>query len=282
MEALVTSDEVAAFLRVDVVTIRRLVSRGELAAYRVGSEFRFAQKDLDDFLQRQRVPAGEESSERSPLDLPAPQGKGKNMDRFDRFTRQARRVLSLAQEEAAVRFRHNFIGTEHLLLGLMRENEGCAAQVLSSLHVDIEQARDRLKSIVEKGKKPVIGSIGLTRRAKKVIELAVDEAKKMGHQYVTTGHLLIGLLREGEGIGADILRQMGLELEPVRQATLNVLSHMDSVNSIDELAIIPPVPAEASALLPEGEQGSVCKRCGAHSLVYFHYCFNCGLVLNRD
>src|SRR5256712_5131947 len=103
-------------------------------------------------------------------------------DRFDKFTERARRVLSLAQEEAQ-RFQHNYIGTEHLLLGLIRESEGVAAKVLLKLGVDLNKVRSAVEHIIGRGDRIVLGQIGLTPRAKKVIELAVDEARRMNHHY---------------------------------------------------------------------------------------------------
>ena len=144
-------------------------------------------------------------------------------DRFDKFTERARKVLSLAQEEAQ-RFQHNYIGTEHLLLGLVREGEGVAGKVLTGLGVDLEQVRKAVEEIIGRGDRIVLGEIGLTPRAKKVIEFAVDEARRLNHHYIGTEHLLLGLLREGEGIGAGVLESFGLSLQEVRIRTLEVLN----------------------------------------------------------
>jgi ATP-dependent Clp protease ATP-binding subunit ClpC len=133
-------------------------------------------------------------------------------------------VLSLAQEEAQ-RFNHNYIGTEHILLGLVRETEGVAARVLSSLGVDLTKVRSAVEFIIGRGEKPAQGEIGLTPRAKKVVELAVDEARRMNHTYIGTEHLLIGLLREGEGVAAGVLESLGVTLEKVRGETHRILSH---------------------------------------------------------
>src|SRR6516225_2651880 len=135
-------------------------------------------------------------------------------DRFDKFTERARKVLQLAQEEAQ-RFNHNYIGTEHLLLGLVREGEGVAAKVLGNLGVEFNIGR---------GDRTVAGDIGLTPRAKKVIELSVDEARRLNHHYIGTEHLLLGLVREGEGIAAGVLESLGVNLEKVRTQTIQVLS----------------------------------------------------------
>ena len=144
--------------------------------------------------------------------------------RFEKFSERARRVLSLAQEEAQ-RFNHNYIGTEHILLGLVRETEGVAARVLSSLTVDLSKVRSAVEFIIGRGEKPPQGEIGLTPRAKKVVELAVDEARRMNHTYIGTEHLLIGLLREGEGVAAGVLESLGVTLEKVRTETHRILSH---------------------------------------------------------
>ena len=144
-------------------------------------------------------------------------------DRFDKFTERARKVLQLAQEEAQ-RLHHNYIGTEHLLLGLVREGEGVAGKVLTSLGVDLEKVRKAVEDIIGRGDRIVLGEIGLTPRAKKVIELAVDEARLLNHHYIGTEHLLLGLIREGEGIGARVLESFGLNLQEVRARTMHVLN----------------------------------------------------------
>jgi len=144
-------------------------------------------------------------------------------DRFDKCTERARKVLHLAQEEAQ-RLHHNYIGTEHLLLGLVREGEGVAGKVLTSLGVDLEKVRKAVEDIIGHGDHIVLGEIGLTPRAKKVIELAVDEARRLNHDYIGTEHLLLGLIREGNGIGADVLESFGLSLQEVRAKTIQVLN----------------------------------------------------------
>ena len=144
-------------------------------------------------------------------------------DRFDKFTERARKVLRLAQEEAQ-HLQHNYIGTEHLLLGLVREGEGVAAKVLTSLGVDLEKVRKAVEDIIGHGDRIVLGEIGLTPRAKKVIELAVDEARLLNHRYIGTEHILLGLIREGNGIGAGVLESFGLSLQGVRAKTIQVLN----------------------------------------------------------
>src|SRR6266699_803955 len=144
-------------------------------------------------------------------------------DRFDKFTERARKVLQLAQEEAQ-RFNHNYIGTEHLLLGLVREGEGVAAKVLSNLGVELNKVRSAVEFIIGRGDRIVLGEIGLTPRAKKVIELAVDEARRLNHHYIGTEHLLLGLVREGEGIAAGVLESLGVSLDKVRSQVIYVLN----------------------------------------------------------
>src|SRR5579884_1525545 len=148
-------------------------------------------------------------------------------DRFDKFTERARKVLTLAQEEAQ-RFNHNYIGTEHLLLGLVREGDGVAAKVLSNLGVELQKVRSAVEFIIGRGERQVSGDIGLTPRAKKVIELAVDEARRLGHHYIGTEHLLLGLIREGEGIAAGVLESLGVNLEKVRTEVIKVLTQSGS------------------------------------------------------
>jgi ATP-dependent Clp protease ATP-binding subunit ClpA len=152
--------------------------------------------------------------------------------RFDKFTERARKTLQLAQEEAQ-RFGHNYIGTEHILLGLVREGDGVAARVLYRLGVDLNKVRSSVKFIIGRGDRLVMGEIGLTPRSKRVIELAVDEARRLNHHYIGTEHLLLGLLREGEGIAAGVLESLGVSLAKVRAATMDVLqaSQGDTIQS---------------------------------------------------
>ncbi|MBI2849250.1 MAG: ATP-dependent Clp protease ATP-binding subunit [Chloroflexi bacterium] len=181
-------------------------------------------------------------------------------DKFDRFTERARKVLTLAQEEAQ-RFNHNYIGTEHILLGLVREGEGVAAKVLANLGVELNKVRSAVEFIIGRGDRVVLGEIGLTPRAKKVIELAVDEARRLSHHYIGTEHLLLGLVREGEGIAAGVLESLGVNLERVRAETIRVLSqssmhaHSEARTStrtptIDQLGIDLTAAARAGKLDP--------------------------------
>ncbi len=143
-------------------------------------------------------------------------------DKFDRFTKRARRVLTLAQEEAQ-RLNHNYIGTEHLLLGLVREENGVAVRVLRDLGVDPKQVRERVERTVGRGQRAAFGKLSLTPRTKRVIELAVDEARRLGHHYIGTEHLLLGLVRAGEGVAVDVLRGLGVSLDRVRSQTARVM-----------------------------------------------------------
>ncbi len=288
-----TSEEVSEVLHVDPVTIRRLVNKGDLSAYRIGADYRFAPSDVDDYLQRQRVSArtGDASGAgaNNPLDQLTQlmrkvlQAKfttpAEVVDRFDRFTKRARHVLTLAQEEARS-FQHNYIGTEHLLLGLVREGEGIAAQVLRNLGVEVNQVRSAVEAIIGRGDRIVLGEVGFTPRAKKVIELAVDEARRLNHRFIGTEHLLLGLIREGEGIASGVLESLGVRLDQARtevEVLLALRQHKQ-----EEAPAAPPVPAEATELLAEEEQRLDCANCGARSPGYFRYCFNCGQMLVRE
>ncbi len=142
---------------------------------------------------------------------------------FNRFTERARKVIILAKEEAK-RFNHDYIGTEHLLLGLIREGEGVAATVLRSMGVDLSQVRVEIEKLVQPGPASIMsGDIPFTPQAKKAIELAMDEANAMGHNYIGTEHLLLGLIREGEGVAYQVLSNLGLDLNRVREAIMDIL-----------------------------------------------------------
>lgn len=145
------------------------------------------------------------------------------MAAFSKFTERARKVILLAKEEAK-RFNHDYIGTEHILLGLVKEGEGVAAAVLNSLGLDSENIRSEVEKMVQPGVGPVVvGDIPFTPSAKKVIELAMDEARNLGHNYIGTEHLLLGLIREGDSIAAQVLLNIGLDLKSVRDEILNLL-----------------------------------------------------------
>lgn len=146
---------------------------------------------------------------------------------FGRFTERSQRVLALAQEEA-VRLGHNNIGTEHILLGLVKEGEGIAAKALLSLNISLEKVQAEVETLIGKGQdKPT--TIAYTPRAKKVIELSMDEARKLGHTYVGTEHILLGLIREGEGVAARVLNNLGVSLNKARQQVLQLLGNSEVV-----------------------------------------------------
>jgi hypothetical protein len=142
---------------------------------------------------------------------------------FERFTDRARRVVVLAQEEARL-LNHNYIGTEHILLGLIHEGEGVAAQALESLGISLEAVRAQVEEIIGQGQSAPTGHIPFTPRSKKVLELSLREALELGHNYIGTEHILLGLLREGEGVGAQVLVKLGAGRDRVRQVVVQLLS----------------------------------------------------------
>ncbi len=148
---------------------------------------------------------------------------------FGRFTERAQKVLALAQEEA-VRLGHNNIGTEHILLGLIREGEGIAAKALIALGLGLEKIQDEVEALIGRGQEQPT-NIAYTPRAKKVIELSMDEARKLGHTYVGTEHILLGLIREGEGVAARVLNNLGISLNKARQQVLQLLGSSEAVSS---------------------------------------------------
>jgi ATP-dependent Clp protease ATP-binding subunit ClpA len=141
---------------------------------------------------------------------------------FERFTDRARRVVVLAQEEARI-LNHNYIGTEHILLGLLREGEGVAAKALESLGMSLEAVRQQVGEIIGKGQDAPSGHIPFTPRAKKVLELSLREALQLGHDYIGTEHILLGLLSEGEGVAAQVLVRLGADLKRVRRQVIQLL-----------------------------------------------------------
>src|ERR1700694_1098960 len=142
---------------------------------------------------------------------------------FERFTDRARRVLVLAQEEARL-LNHNFIGTEHILLGLIHEGEGVAAKALESLGISLEAVREKVEETIGPAGSSSPGSPPFTPRAKKVLELSLREALQLGHNYIGTEHMLLGLVREGEGVAAQVLVNLGADLSRVRQQVIQLLS----------------------------------------------------------
>jgi ATP-dependent Clp protease ATP-binding subunit ClpA len=141
---------------------------------------------------------------------------------FQRFTDRARRVVVLAQEEARM-LNHNYIGTEHILLGLIHEGEGVAAKALESLGISLEAVRQQVEEVIGQGQHAPSGHIPFTPRAKKVLELTSREASQLGHSYIGTEHILLGLIREGEGVAAQVLVKLGADLNRVRQQVIRLL-----------------------------------------------------------
>src|SRR5580698_10021240 len=162
---------------------------------------------------------------------------------FERFTERAKKVLTLAQEEAE-RSHHSYIGTEHLLLGLLREGEGLAAKVLNNLGVEIGKVRQTIESVLGRNERIVIQQIIPTSRVKKVIEISFEEARRMGHNYVGTEHLLLGLLIEGEGIAAHVLEDLGANLEKVR----NEIERLLHDSTVEESEPAPKKPSKTPLL----------------------------------
>ncbi|MFB9777910.1 ATP-dependent Clp protease ATP-binding subunit [Brevibacterium otitidis] len=142
---------------------------------------------------------------------------------FERFTDRARRVVVLAQEEAKI-LKHNYIGTEHILLGLIHEGEGIAAKALEGMGISLEQVRDQVTEVIGQGQQAPSGHIPFTPRAKKVLELSLREALQLGHTYIGTEHILLGLIREGEGVAAQVLVKLGADLARVRQEVIKLIS----------------------------------------------------------
>jgi len=218
MERLLTTEEVADLLRIDPVTVRRLIGRGELAAYRIAGEYRFAETDLEKFLESQRVVVDNQPKIQS----------------GDKFTNQAHHVLAQASEEAR-RYNHTGVGSEHLLLALMSEGEGIAAKALASLQVQENEIRKQIEILhpEEHDHDRVEGMIGVTAQGKASLELAVQEARGLDHHYLGTEHLLLGLLREEEGLGGQVLRQAGVSLEEAREVIKLLLMTDQSVVASD-------------------------------------------------
>jgi ATP-dependent Clp protease ATP-binding subunit ClpC len=145
---------------------------------------------------------------------------------FERFTDRARRVVVLAQEEARA-LDHNYIGTEHILLGLIHEGEGVAVSALEALRISPADIRADLQAIIGRGDQAPVGNIPFTPRAKKVLELSLREALQLGHNYIGTEHILLGLVREGEGVGAEVLAKRGATLELVRAEVMTLVAGVE-------------------------------------------------------
>jgi ATP-dependent Clp protease ATP-binding subunit ClpC len=142
---------------------------------------------------------------------------------FEKFTDRARRVVVLAQEEARM-LNHDYIGTEHILLGLIHEGEGVAAEALNGIGISLEQVRQQVEEIIGTGRRPSTEQIPFTPRAKKVMELSLREALQLGHNYIGTEHILLGLIREGKGVAAQVLQKLGADLDRVRREVNQLVS----------------------------------------------------------
>ncbi len=171
---------------------------------------------------------------------------------FERFTDRARRVVVLAQEEAVL-LNHDYIGTEHILLGLIQEGEGVAAKALESLGISLEAVRAEVEETIGLGTSSPSEHIPFTPRAKKVLELSLREALQLGHNYIGTEHILLGLIREGEGVAAKVLVKLGADLSRVRQQVIELLSGFTGAEQRVDITA-PPIEPDA---------GPRCPRCGA-------------------
>ena len=172
---------------------------------------------------------------------------------FERFTDRARRVVVLAQEEARM-LNHNYIGTEHILLGLIHEGEGVAAKALESLGISLDAVRQQVEEIIGQGQQAPSGHIPFTPRAKKVLELSLREALQLGHNYIGTEHILLGLIREGDGVAAQVLVKLGADLNRVRQQVIQLLhghpaeEPASARSATRELRLLPAVKTRLEAV----------------------------------
>ncbi|MDR1152206.1 MAG: AAA family ATPase, partial [Bifidobacteriaceae bacterium] len=167
---------------------------------------------------------------------------------FERFTDRARRVIVLAQEEARL-LNHNYLGTEHILLGLIHEGEGVAAKALESMNISLEAVRAQVQDIIGEGQQAPSGShIPFTPRAKRVLELTLREALQLGHNYIGTEHILLGLIREGEGVAAQVLTKLGADLARVRQQVIELLSGYQGKDQVSVGGASDQTPAGSAVL----------------------------------
>jgi ATP-dependent Clp protease ATP-binding subunit ClpC len=180
---------------------------------------------------------------------------------FERFTDRARRVVVLAQDESRM-LNHNYIGTEHILLGLVHEGGGVAAEALTGMGIGLDAVREQVEEIIGQGQAAPAGHIPFTPRAKKVLELSLREALQLGHNYIGTEHILLGLVREGEGVAAQVLQKLGGDLNRVRQAVIRGLGEKGQGPSAGLQQ-----EREAEGALP----GPRCPRCDADLAVFATY-----------
>ncbi len=291
-----TLDEAAYVLGLDRTTVAKYLRENLLFGYQVGREWFVPEEDLRAYVRRSvesrraemqgdRLAAGTgdqwtlgEWIRTNPV-LAGTRGLRSRV--FDRFTERARTAMALAQQEA-MRLGHDRIGTEHLLLGLMSESQGRAARVLSNLGLSLEQIRAAVEARV--GRQALNPSLPtrVTPRLKKALGDAVEEARRLGHRSIDTEDLLLGLLREGEGIAVGVLTSLGPSLERLRAETIRVIEQQ--IGRGEEAAHgepLPPVPTEATGLVAEDQPAVVCETCGARSPSYFRFCFHCGRRLQQ-
>jgi ATP-dependent Clp protease ATP-binding subunit ClpA len=186
---------------------------------------------------------------------------------FERFSDPARRVVVLAQEEARL-LNHNYIGTEHLLLGLIHEGEALAARALRSLGINLDTVRQEVDEIIGRGGSPPSGHIPFTPRAKKVLELSLREAMQLGHNHIGTEHILLGLLREGEGVACQVLVKLGANLPKVRARVYELLAGGAMEETTAERVPIPGVSSELRAVIAEASRAAEAK--GASEVAPIH------------
>jgi ATP-dependent Clp protease ATP-binding subunit ClpA len=224
---------------------------------------------------------------------------------FERFTDRARRVVVLAQEEARM-LNHNYIGTEHILLGLSREEEGVAARALQSLGISLSDLRSDVREIIGEGGEAPAGHIPFTPNAKKVLEMSLREALQLGHNYIGTEHILLGLVRQVEGVAAEVLQKRGADLDRVRQTVIQLLSGYGGESASAPrrevfqgplaVSIEPETPQSERA--PGAEEHPLCPSCRASlaetasvrtrvltsagnpsETIKIAYCASCGITL---
>jgi ATP-dependent Clp protease ATP-binding subunit ClpC len=212
---------------------------------------------------------------------------------FERFTERARRVLTFAQEEAR-RLNHSFIGTEHILLGLIREGDGVGAQALQSLGISLQAVRDQVQETIGTAGTVASGSPPFTPRAKKVLELALREALQLNHSYIGTEHILLGLVREGEGVAATVLVSLGADLPRVRREVNNLMSGAQEAEGVRR-GDVPAHPTPPREPRCPSCHGNVSEAARFRTLVvrpddgtadplpvHLVYCTNCGTVLHMS
>jgi excisionase family DNA binding protein len=217
LESLLTTEDVANYLKVDVVTVRRLVNRGDLAAYRVGGEYRFTRSDVVDYLHRQHIPA--RANHAVDQDLLLKQA-------FNKLTKRAKQSLWKFAAEEARNFKQPHIGTEHILLGLILEGEGVAGHVMRDLGVTIVQARAAVEAAVGMGDFSGRQAPELSADSKDAIEYAVDEARELNHHFIGTEHLLLGIIRDPQGNAVRVLEHIGVAPEQVHTCVLGKIKAM--------------------------------------------------------